>query len=354
MSSRLQWLDVAKGGAILLVVLHHSILVSSDHDLTHDAFHSLDYYLKQMRMPLFFLASGITTSFVMSRSSRDYIATKLLPIAWIFLFWTIVLGVVLDGVFEAAPWDEGGLFHYLAEAIVHPKYGMWFVLVLGILSAVALLLRNVPPGIVFVGSLALTLANDLSLMPASFGPFAKFMVHNLFDYAFFYFIGLYSTQVIVSAVSSPKRTLVTLAVAVIAFVCLNMLVKFGSSHYFLMTQTARATAGAAIGLCLAVLISQWNAAGETLSWVGKRSLGIFVAHGLFLFPLARYLGERMEGVEHAGLITPPLITVAAVIGSLLLYLSLSRAGLTWLYILPSRVGHRIMSAVPSRQSDSTG
>lgn len=81
-SERLAWLDAAKGGAIVLVVFHHSLLHADDLGLAPRLYETANYYLRQMRMPMFFLASGLATSFLLHRPAGQYLSRRVVPTLW--------------------------------------------------------------------------------------------------------------------------------------------------------------------------------------------------------------------------------------------------------------------------------
>ncbi len=344
-SQRLLWLDAAKGGAIILVVLHHSILSLTASDMAHPAYIQLDALLKQMRMPLFFFASGIATSFLIHLPVRELFARKLLPIAWIFFFWSLVLGIAFEGVAQTAPWAQGGALWYLANVFFHPGYGMWFVLALGLMCLIAFQTRSLSPVLVIAAALAMTIHNDLSLFPRRFPLFPDWIVHNFLNYTLFFFLGLYSPRVIEIGAFSPPQIWRFLAAGLTAFAALNILGHL-SPKFLELSQTLRATSGTVVGLCAALLVSRLERIGPALAWFGTRSLGVFVGHGLILIPLAWLLNHYAHEVPAAAVAFPPLLTLLSVAGSVMLFEALCRLRLTWLYVLPPRVGRAIASRVP--------
>jgi uncharacterized membrane protein YcfT len=344
---RLVWLDVARGGAIILVVFHHAILLLSKQDLAHSVYIDIDFALKQMRMPLFFLASGIATSFVIDLPRREFFARKLLPIAWIFIFWSLVLGVAFEGIASAPIWSERGILGYLAEVLHDPNYGMWFVLALGGMCLVAMLVRDLPPAIVLIAALAMTIHNDLSLYPRHFPVYPDWMVHNFLNYSLFFFFGLSGSRIIQRHTFTRTQVLALLASATVLFAVLNY-IGHHSARIFEMTQTLRALSGATIGCAVAILLSRLDKIGDLFSWFGRRSLGVFVGHGLFLIPLVQLLlGFRDMIPTWAGAFLPILLTSASVAGAILLFESLTRLRLQWLYVLPPQVGRAIVGQTPA-------
>lgn len=284
-------------------------------------------------MPLFFLASGIAAALIHKASRRDYIAGKLVPIAWIFLVWSVILSVSLDWSITAAPWAPGGVMSDPVSSVAEPKHGLWFVQALWVMCLMALLVRGMPPVLVLVLATAMTLHNDIGLWPRHFPVFADWIVHNLLDYTLFFFAGLFGSKFIISHAASVRTMLLLLAGGLLTFASLNI-VAWEADHIFSRTQTLRAAAGVAIGLSVSVLVSQLQLVGFALSWFGQRSLGVFLGHGLFMVPVATQLPEAIHGSTGLSVVMPLALTVFSVAGSILLYLALSRIGLKWLYVMP--------------------
>ena len=126
-TERDQLLDIAKGVAILLVVIGHTIQArSSDFD-NHPAFR----FIYSFHMPLFALLAGASAAFWIKKyndtpSVRGLLVTSasrlrrsaehlLLP----FITWT-VLGHFLSG--QPTPFTE-----YLWKVIVRPDHSLWFL-----------------------------------------------------------------------------------------------------------------------------------------------------------------------------------------------------------------------------------
>ncbi|WP_432508871.1 acyltransferase family protein [Kineococcus auxinigenes] len=56
---RLAWVDTARGGALLLVIAYHAVLLADSIGLGSGPWHRIVYALGVARMPLFFFLSGM-------------------------------------------------------------------------------------------------------------------------------------------------------------------------------------------------------------------------------------------------------------------------------------------------------
>ena len=82
LGERLRWMDQARGVAILLVVMHHSMTWVADFGLTvPPALIAFDDIVSPFRMPLLMFLSGILVPRALSKPTRAY-ATELRAIGW--------------------------------------------------------------------------------------------------------------------------------------------------------------------------------------------------------------------------------------------------------------------------------
>lgn len=335
---RLLWLDAAKGGAIVLVVLHHSIIHASAAGIADSLYGSLDHYLRQMRMPLFFIASGITTSFAINSTPSQYLTRKVLPICWILLVWTLILGLVFQDFILSHPFGADGVFAYVMHGFLQPDYGLWFVVAILWMSVLAYLVRDLPPWLVLTIAFVIAALIGFGLGPQTIPPLSDHLVNQVLSYGFFFFLGLYGRNIIVTFANRPRYVAVAFLVSAIVFVFFNKFpAGIDAPALFTRSGVLRSLAGATAGLCIAIAASRMAVIGEWLSWFGNRSLSIFVAHGLFLIPLAGWPLLLFADMRVAELVAPALLAALSIAGSLLLYQALIWLHMRWLYRLPIRI-----------------
>lgn len=140
--ARIEWVDLAKGFGIILVVLGHVIrgLTNSNIWIPSATSHFIDGWIYAFHMPLFFFLSGL----FLTRSTRKTLATfvteKLSTIAYPYFVWsviTILIKAPLSGITNRAD----GLAE-LPLILYMPIEQYWFLYVLFVLSlSIAVLLR---------------------------------------------------------------------------------------------------------------------------------------------------------------------------------------------------------------------
>lgn len=116
-SSRLNWLDIAKGIAILLMVLGHTSIPSV-----------LSNFIWAFHMPLFFIASGWTTNW-QKTDFKDFTKRKIRTLLVPFLIYSLVVLIIyiLQGWGDFNHWILNGW----------GAYALWFIPVLFLASVIA-------------------------------------------------------------------------------------------------------------------------------------------------------------------------------------------------------------------------
>jgi uncharacterized membrane protein YcfT len=108
---RLEWMDVAKGACIVLVVLHHSAEWYDETLLKHEsAFWSyFSIGLRPLRMPLFFMISGMLAASAIHKPLRQ-LWSKTGGLYGLYCLWTAIIcaKLALPGGRDGLPYPDVG------------------------------------------------------------------------------------------------------------------------------------------------------------------------------------------------------------------------------------------------------
>lgn len=158
-AGRETWIDVAKGIAIILVVLFHSVMYLEGAGV-RGPFGSLNPLLDTFRMPLFFFMSGILAAKAITLPFGALFRTRMLRLLYLYVAWVTLQTVVLLAAppISAAPVNARPLD--LVTLFVRPNSNLWFIYALPLFFALAWLMRRWSP----VLQVALT-----ALIAAGFG-----------------------------------------------------------------------------------------------------------------------------------------------------------------------------------------
>ena len=153
---RIEWMDLVKGTTVLIVVLFHTVMhmqaITRDDEATSLWVTSTNV-LEPMRMPLFFLVSGMLAAGAVARPwhvsrGRTY------GMAYLYVLWSAIFFLVVSVVLQA------GLVTSIREFPGHLLVGgsgYWYLYALLLYFVVAKALRRYPAWIIVAIAIALNL-----------------------------------------------------------------------------------------------------------------------------------------------------------------------------------------------------
>ncbi|HXV92629.1 MAG TPA: acyltransferase family protein, partial [Pseudonocardia sp.] len=140
---RLEWVDAAKGIAILLVVAHHAVMFLEATGHAPGPVVVVNTALASLRMPLFFLASGLFAAGPLAAPWRTLLHRRVAFFLYLYALWTLIRFVFFSVVPQTVNPDETSSLAVLALALVVPGPGMWFLYALAVFSVLGKLMRRV-------------------------------------------------------------------------------------------------------------------------------------------------------------------------------------------------------------------
>jgi uncharacterized membrane protein YcfT len=336
-AARLDWVDAAKGLSILLVVAHHTVWYLQRSGQAPAAVIAANEALASLRMPLFFLASGLFVAGPLAASWRVVLHKRVALFLYLYVIWTIIrftfFATLVPPVVDP---DDSANPVALAWALLLPGPSMWFLYALAVFAVVAKLMRPLPVWLQLGATAVLS-----ALVGAGLLEFGDTRWTYISRFLFFFLLGCYARHLVerVARSTSLLRVVVAMVVCVVsagAAVALGL----------------RSIPGVALALqCLAVtfgvLFAAWISRyrpGRPLVEVGRQTLPIYLTHMLWLAVI-------MIGLRHVDLPTVaayalPVVMVPVLTAlSLLTHRVLVAAGAGWLFGLPSRLAYR---AAPQR------
>src|SRR5690606_18228454 len=221
-SSRLAWVDAAKGMSILLVVAHHAVSFLHTSGLAPPAVVAANTALASMRMPLFFLVSGLFVARPLAAPWRVLLHKRVAFFLYLFALWTLIRFAFfhIPAVAAVDPYVDDTDPVALALSPVIPGSGVWFLYALALYAVVGKLSRAVPAW------LQLGVAGVLSaLVAAEAVQLGAEMWDRMARYLVFFLLGWHARHLIerLAAATSALRVVVaagacvTGAVAAVAF-----------------------------------------------------------------------------------------------------------------------------------------
>ncbi len=343
--ARLLWPDLAKGLCILLVVLHHTVtkhylgLVPAQIQWIADGWVGLSHLLKPLRMPLFFVIAGLFASSALVRPWRE-VARRMISPYYLYVVWLVVLAVIF-AVERTLPMNRTQDLVELAVDLVLASTAMWFLYALAVYFLLAKLLLPLPVAWVLVPAAVLTAS-------ASALPFGEVNRVSVFVHFTYFVLGSRCPDLVWTLARTPRRRLLpALALGYVALATLLTVVGASSGIRLLLLSAI----GVPAGLVAAVILSGWDDVARPLSWLGRRTLPIYVLHvpllGLLHHLPVSFTSATGWTAAVLALAYPLLATVGIAVGCLLVNRALVWAGLGSLFELPT-LRSNVDSDRPSR------
>lgn len=346
---RLVWPDLAKGACILLVVLHHVIVkdypaaVAAAYEPVEDAWRGLTFALKPVRMPLFFVVSGLFTASAVSRSWRSS-GRRIVSGYYLYVLWLGVYVVVYRLEREIPANRVNGVADFFGE-LIWAASSMWFLYALVVYFVVAKALRGLPPALVVAA------AATLSMAVSGFG-IEENNRYSVLAHLVFYLVGAYYPQVLRRVADLRLRGPAVVGLALLYAAA--TVVVFHSGLPSSLTAFVASVIGIPLGITLAVRCVGTRI-GTGLAWMGRRTLQVYVMHLAVLVALVQ-LPLASGETATLGLVTalgyPLAMSAVVVVGCLALHRVLVRLGLGWLFALPAVIDRRLASAAEASPRES--
>lgn len=332
--TRVDWVDIAKGLCIIMVVMVHAVLGVELAAGSEGWMHHFVTFARPFRMPDFFLISGLFLGLTIDKPWLRYLDRKVVHFAYFYVLWlTIQFAFKAPGM-AAEDGAAAPLAAYL-EAFIQPFGTLWFIYLLPVFFVVTRLLRDVPAWLV------LAVAAALEILPLHSG----WVVLDEFAGRYVYFFAGYALAPHVFAWAAWVRERPAAALGLLAlWAPLNALAVYTPAPdeiaFLLQLESGNSgltggwselpivslllgAAGAMAVVTVAALVSLLPR-DFGLRWLGEHSIVVYLA---FFLPMAttRAVLLRLGVIDDIGTIAL-LTTIAAVIGPVILYMLVQWSG----------------------------
>lgn len=311
---RLEWIDLVKSISVLLVVLMHFVmtLVEVVDSPVTGFWEAAVNVLEPMRMPTFFVVSGIIAADAVDRPWRSS-RRRTLGLPYLYVVWFGILFVTLQVATWSAP-SSGTVVSFLAGLLV-PYHGYWFLYALVLYFVIAKLTRNLPVWIVIgiplvvslfraetIGAIRTVLAfagfDDARMTP--------WVVLNLV----FFLIGVrYKTLVLTVARNARWTLIVVLGITATALTLVRHWQPIQWENAFILL----AALWIVTAVMLASLLVAWEGPRSMSAYVGRRTLPIYVVQFPFVMLASIWFAESPPTVLETAwgqVLYPPVATAA--------------------------------------------
>jgi uncharacterized membrane protein YcfT len=319
---RVDWVDVAKGICIVLVVMMHSTLGVEKAAGAEGFMHYVVAFARPFRMPDFFLISGLFLALVIDRDWRLYLDRKVVHFAYFYVLWLLIQGAFK---WPGIGLEEGfgAVVHQFLISLIDPFGTLWFIYLLPIFFVFAKLVRRAPP------LLVLAFAALLESLKVQTG----WMVPDEFCARLFYvMLGWYAAPYIFRLADLARDHTALALAGLAAWALINGAAVFGGVAEWPIVSLALGTAGAMAIVAVAALIAGGRVA-EPLRYAGERSIVVYLA---FFLPMVvtRLVLLKTGVITDIGWIAL-IVTVVGVVAPLVFHMIVMKTGWgTFLFVRP--------------------
>jgi uncharacterized membrane protein YcfT len=342
-ADRMDWVDVAKGLSIILVVMMHSASGVGEETGNAGYLHYVIAFATPFRMPEFFLISGLFLSQVIGRDWRPFADRRVVHYLYFYALWAVI-----HIVFKVAlgTGDVGGAAAALAWAVVEPYGVLWFIYMLAVFSLATKLFYELKLNLWVV----LAAAAVLQIAPVHTG---SSIVDQFAEYFVYFYAGYALAQPLFRVVAWAQENAAVAVSGLLAFALINGALVFGGGSamdpvHFEMGFAALpglhlllALAGTT-GLCVLAGLLATLPAMNWLRWLGARSIVVYLS---FTIPMAvtRVVLLKVGIITDTGVIST-LVLLSAVVLPLVLYWLVQKTG--WGRFLFERPAWAHLSGTP--------
>ncbi|NKR74010.1 hypothetical protein GS492_15320 [Rhodococcus hoagii] len=331
--------------AIILVVLHHTIRWLLKEDLAPEYWSQITEFLRTLRMPLFFGIAGVFgASWIYAKSWRDLLSKKVLVLGWVYLLWCAIRWLFFLFAPRLGP-EEPFYLSRLLAAPFWPTNELWFLFALCFFFVVAKALRTVPVWLhlCLAGGVSVFAFSDLVDWPTE-------AYQGMASYYLFFLIGACFRGGILAKI--PRIGPLSAVCIVACWAGAYIGARLAGIYDIGLVQVIVRVLGAVSGLLIARVLAETLIFRGWLSWVGRNTMPIYVAHVLWIIPIVAFVsvGDRAVSPGLAAVL-PVLICAAATSLGLLVWAASNRLHLQ-LYAPPARLAKALAGKQPAVEASS--
>lgn len=332
---RMNWVDTAKGLSIILVVMMYSAYNTGEYTGEVGFLHYVIGFATPLRMPEFFLISGLFLSQVIARPWRRYADRRVVHYFYFYGVWAFIMIAMKVGLYGASPLS---MVHDVALAVIEPYGVLWFIYMLAIFSVAAKLAWQfrLPHWLVISMAALLQMSQFHSI---------SYVVTQFCAYFVFFYVGYVIAPLVFRLVIWAENNVALAVCGLCVWALTNGLLVFSPGFAVLPRETqmgyaafpplhlALAIAGA-LALCVMGALLSKLSFMDWLRWLGEHSLVVYLA---FTIPMSLFRAFALS----SGLLTQtgPLslaVLVVATASPVILYLLVKRFNVaTFLFERPS-------------------
>lgn len=333
---RLHWVDVAKASAVVLVVLYHvaitgmSVLTVGSNRV-EAVLAAFSAWLLPVRMPLFFLVSGLLSVGALSRGWGAIARPRILDHAWVFALWTLLYAYPYAAAYNPQHLEATAV--RAASWVVSLNGAYWYLPLLALFFVVSRLGRRVPLVMLALAAAAYVLWPWVPLVGEGIVFDALFTLRRFLNFYLFFALGAFARPLVERWAKVPWWVL-PLTVAAYVPIALEIYAPQRSEYRQPLTAVL-SILGITFFLGASRLLATVGAVRRLGSYLAARTLPIYIFHPLLLALLIWLTPGFGKQGSLVSIWLVPLLVVLLTGAACLIY-DLTRRWLPVLYRAPGR------------------
>jgi fucose 4-O-acetylase-like acetyltransferase len=315
MGARFAWMDQARGVAIILVIVHHSMTWTGLFGLEVPvALVAFDDIVSPFRMPLLMFLSGMLVTGSLAKAPGVYFAGKARAIAWPYLLWSVIF----------LSWTGTLAIVLVPNILLFPPTYLWYLWFLFAYYVAAWVIARL--------RIPLLPVAVLSLAASAFAPEDYRISRFFFLFTFFAFGWWWSSSGIVTR-GSPRTRAMAIATGLAAGVVVAGITVAGHPTRY---EAGYAWGVLALIAALALMLPQVRSGRRSaaLEFVGRNSIVYYVTHYTLIWALDVLLVDTW-GWSEPWVVWAAGVVVAVICASALCLLRQRWAPIGWLFVWPA-------------------
>ncbi|AEF42607.1 acyltransferase family protein [Hoyosella subflava] len=326
---RVEWVDIAKGMTIVMVVLLHAVNMLVTKDLAPDFWRTVNGALQPIRMPLFFVASGLFAQGMVSMTWPKMLRSRVAHLFYLYALWLVIFFAVHNVLPAEVRHGGYATFSSVINGLYLPNSALWFIYGLAVFAVTAKLILKLPI------TVQLGIALGLNVYSQYF-PVVSWSWNNLAEYFVYFLLGLHARTIIIKI--SNRNTVLWIAGAAALYAGAYYVLGGATPIDVPGLQVMISTAGLLAGVLVASrLVGTWF--GGVLNTIGRNTLPVYLMLDIMISILVYALVKMtvVSSLTAVQVIAPLLVVIGTVVLALYVHKALIAMRLIWLFELPARL-----------------
>lgn len=332
--TQLDWVDVAKGICIVLVVLMHATHGVEKAVGTTTWIDPFIAWARPFRLPDFFLISGLFLASRIKLPWRTYLDSRVLHFVYFYVLWMhVLLAIKAAGIISEQ--GIGGFAEIYLQSFIRPYGPIWFIYLLGVYCVATKLLQPVAKPLVMASAVVMH-----CLWPET----GIFVLDEFANRFVFFYTGYALSQLIFGIAGRLGSIPTPVALGVLAVWAVAN--QWGvASGWAAVKGVDLVYSGVGIAAVIAAsVLLVGTAGGHVLAFCGSRTIAIYLAFTIFM-GASRVVLLKL-GFGFVPEVVAIASTLAGIIGSLTLAMLVRGTRMGFLFERPGWFGLGQPDAVP--------